>query len=120
MIHKRVKEVVTAIASAGAKLKLRLQKTLVTYNDPNLEKTSNFESSREGQSSTDPSCDGTEDFSFYQDKIPGLYFFRWRSQRKTNFRNSTTPYLRFYIDESGFVLGVKTMANHCRLYGNAV
>jgi hypothetical protein len=39
---------------------------------------------------------------------------------KEKISETTTPYLRFYIDESGFVLGVKTMANHCRLYGNAV
>jgi metal-dependent amidase/aminoacylase/carboxypeptidase family protein len=54
---------------------------------------------------------GAEDFSFYQDKIPGLYFIGGAPQRKTNFRNCNHTIPRLYIDESGFVLGVKTMAN---------
>ena len=53
---------------------------------------------------------GAEDFSFYQQKIPGLYFFLGAKSLDIKQQDATghhTP--DFMLDESGFVLGVKTM-----------
>jgi amidohydrolase len=55
---------------------------------------------------------GAEDFSFYQAKIPGLFFFLGgmpKGKKSDEMPSHHTP--DFYIDESGFVLGMKTMAN---------
>jgi metal-dependent amidase/aminoacylase/carboxypeptidase family protein len=54
---------------------------------------------------------GAEDFSFYQDKIPGLYSLWVALPKENQFQKQHHTIFRFYIDESGFVLGVKTMAN---------
>ncbi|MDG2433688.1 amidohydrolase [Flavobacterium sp.] len=117
MIHKRVKEVVTAIAeSAGAQADIAITKqTLVTYNDPNL--TEKMLPTLRAVAGKDkvlftPAVMGAEDFSFYQDKIPGLYFFIGGAPKGKPI-SETAPHHTpdFYIDESGFVLGVKTMAN---------
>jgi metal-dependent amidase/aminoacylase/carboxypeptidase family protein len=53
---------------------------------------------------------GAEVFSFYQQKIPGYYFFLGRKSvaiKKEDASGHHTP--DFVIDESGFVLGVKKM-----------
>ena len=117
MIHKRVKEVVSSIAeSAGAKAEIVITKqTLVTYNDPNLtQKMLPTLQAVAGKNKVllTPAVMGAEDFSFYQDKIPGLYFFIGGAP-KGKAITETAPHHTpdFYIDESGFLLGVKTMAN---------
>jgi metal-dependent amidase/aminoacylase/carboxypeptidase family protein len=46
------------------------------------------------------------DFSYYQEKIPGLYFFLGGAP-KANIRDRAASYTWFYIDESGFLLGMK-------------
>jgi metal-dependent amidase/aminoacylase/carboxypeptidase family protein len=59
-----------------------------------------------------PATTGAEDFSYYQDKIPGLYFFLGgmaKGKTATETAGHHTP--DFYIDEDGFVLGMKAMAN---------
>jgi metal-dependent amidase/aminoacylase/carboxypeptidase family protein len=64
--------------------KLICHKTnLVTY-DPNLTEKMlpTLRAAGKDKVVLTPAVMGAEDFSFYQDKIPGLYFFRWRSQRK--------------------------------------
>ncbi len=52
---------------------------------------------------------GGEDFSFFQEEIPGLYFFLGGQPVGT-----TTPAPHhtpeFFIDESGMLLGVKVMS----------
>lgn len=52
---------------------------------------------------------GAEDFAFYQEKIPGLYFFLGSQPEgeETHFNHS--PY--FTMDESGLVTGVRVMAH---------
>lgn len=50
---------------------------------------------------------GAEDFSFYQEKVPGLFFFLggMTPGNKEAFPHHTPD---FFIDESGMLLGVKT------------
>ncbi|HEX3385411.1 MAG TPA: amidohydrolase, partial [Mucilaginibacter sp.] len=56
---------------------------------------------------------GSEDFSFYAARVPSLFFFLGGMAKgqdpKTAFPHHTPD---FYIDESGFKLGVRTF---CRL-----
>jgi len=55
---------------------------------------------------------GAEDFSFYQEKVPGLFVFLGgmpKGQDPLKAPSHHTP--DFYIDESGFVLGVNALAN---------
>ena len=54
----------------------------------------------------------SEDFSFYQQQIPGLYFFlgiRRPGASPDEFAPNHSP--RFKIDESGLQLGVRALAN---------
>lgn len=55
---------------------------------------------------------GAEDFSFYQEKVPGLFFFLGampKGQDRLKAPSHHTP--DFFLDESGFVLGVKALCN---------
>jgi amidohydrolase len=52
---------------------------------------------------------GAEDFSFFQNEIPGLYFFVGGKAPGREASGHHTP--DFYIDEDGLKLGVRTMSN---------
>jgi amidohydrolase len=117
MIHARVKQIATNIAeSAGATAEVTItKKTLITYNDPSLTElmvpTLETTAGKENVSLT-PAVTGAEDFSFFQAKIPGLYFFLGgmpKGKPTSETASHHTP--DFYIDESGFVLGMKVMTN---------
>jgi len=61
---------------------------------------------------TAPASLGAEDFSFYQEKVPGLFF--WLGTRPVNQTEHEAPSNhspRFYVDESGLLLGVKALAS---------
>ncbi|WP_426095686.1 amidohydrolase [Flavobacterium sp. DSR2-3-3] len=117
MIHNRVKQITTSIAeSAGATAEVSITKqTLITYNDPILtEKMVPTLEAVAGKNNVvlTPAATGAEDFSYYQDKIPGLFFFLGgmpKGKNPTETASHHTP--DFYIDESGFVLGMKAMSN---------
>ncbi|WP_426092208.1 amidohydrolase [Flavobacterium sp. DSR3-2] len=117
MIHNRVKQITTSIAeSAGATAEVSITKqTLITYNDPTLtEKMVPTLEAVAGKNNVvlTPAATGAEDFSYYQDKIPGLFFFLGgmpKGKNPTETASHHTP--DFYIDESGFVLGMKAMSN---------
>ena len=117
MIHNRVKQITTNIAeSAGAIAEVSITKqTLITYNDPTLtEKMVPTLEDVAGKNNVvlTPAATGAEDFSYYQDKIPGLFFFLGgmpKGKNPTETASHHTP--DFYIDESGFVLGMKAMSN---------
>jgi metal-dependent amidase/aminoacylase/carboxypeptidase family protein len=91
------------------------KKTLITYNDPQLTEkmlpTLENAAGKENVILTE-AVTGAEDFSFYQAKIPGLFFFLGgmpKGKKSDEMPSHHTP--DFYIDESGFVLGMKAMAN---------
>lgn len=117
MIHAKVNQIATNIAeSAGATAEVSItSKTLITYNDPSLtEKMVPTLEEVAGKNNVNlaPATTGAEDFSYYQDKIPGLYFFLGgmaKGKTATETAGHHTP--DFYIDEDGFVLGMKAMAN---------
>ncbi|MFV8362068.1 amidohydrolase [Flavobacterium sp. ZT3P35] len=117
MLHSRLKKVVTSIAeSAGATAEVNItNQTLITYNDPTLTEkmipTLEATAGKENVSIT-PAVTGAEDFSYYQEKIPGLYFFLGGAPKGRPI-SETAPHHTpdFYIDESGFLLGMKVLSN---------
>jgi amidohydrolase len=115
IINKRMKEMVPAIAKAyKATATIEIQKGLpITFNHkelteemlPTLQRFAGKKNVNEISAVT-----GAEDFSFYQQKIPGLYFFLGAKSLDIKQQDATghhTP--DFMLDESGFILGVKTM-----------
>jgi amidohydrolase len=117
MIHDRIRQITTNIAeSAGATAEVTIaKKTLITYNEPSL--TEKMVPTLEAVAGKEnvylaPAVTGAEDFSFYQEKVPGLFFFLGgmiKGKDKTETAGHHTP--DFYIDEGGFVLGMKAMTN---------
>ena len=117
LLHARLKQVVTSIAeSAGATAEVNItNQTLITYNDPTLTEkmipTLEASAGKENVSIT-PAVTGAEDFSYYQEKIPGLYFFIGGAPKGKPI-SETAPHHTpdFYIDESGFLLGMNVLSN---------
>ncbi len=108
---------VPAIAAAfGATAEIEIAKGLpITYNDlkltdkmlPSLQKAAGKENVKLVNAVT-----GAEDFSFFQEKIPGFYFFlggKPINVKPADASDHHTP--DFFIDESGLKLGVKTFVN---------
>ena len=116
-IHERMRRTVTKIAeSAGATADITInKKTLITYNDPalvkkmlpSLQNTAGDENVQWMDAMT-----GSEDFSFFGAKVPSFFFFLGGMKKgqdpKTAFPHHTAD---FYIDETGFKLGVKAFCN---------
>jgi len=113
-IHIEMKHRVPAIAEAfGATATIEIDKGYpITYNNvnltaemvPSLEKAVGKENVKLISAIT-----GAEDFSFFQNEIPGLYFFVGGKPVNVEKKDATghhTP--DFYIDESGFIYGVKS------------
>lgn len=114
LVHKRIKEVAVNIAeSAGATADVKIDTGYpVTYNDPTL--TAKMIGSLEnlaGKANVQVQAPqtGAEDFSFFQQKVPGFFYFLGGKPKnvKVGFPHHTPD---FYIDESGFTLGVKSLA----------
>ena len=112
-IYDRMQRTASKIAeSAGASAEVSFDnKTLITYNNPELVKKTLPSLQHAAGESNVIGMDvmmGAEDFSFYGDKVPAFFFFLGGMQKgqdpKTAFPHHTPD---FYIDESGFKLGVK-------------
>lgn len=112
-INQRMEEMVPAIARAyGGEATIDIQiSTAITYNDPGLtakmiptlEKVAGKENVVVHKAIT-----GAEDFSYFQEKVPGLYFFLGgMAPGATEAFPHHTP--DFKIDESGLLLGVRAM-----------
>jgi amidohydrolase len=124
-IHDRMRRTVTKIAeSAGATAEITIdKKTLITYNDPKLvQKTLPSLQRAAGPANVQlmDAMTGAEDFSFYAAKVPAFFFFlggmKPGQDPHTSFPHHTAD---FYLDESGFKLGVKAFCNLVLDYGNA-
>ncbi|MEB2781877.1 amidohydrolase [Algoriphagus sp. C2-6-M1] len=116
LVEKRITEIVTNIAaSAGATVDLKIEKLYPsTVNDTELTKdmipTLEAAAGKENVIYMDP-VTGAEDFSFFQREKPGL-FIRLGGMKKGGDPITTPSHHTpgFYIDESGFVLGVRVMS----------
>ncbi|MDT0687048.1 amidohydrolase [Autumnicola psychrophila] len=114
LILKRMREMVPTIAKAyGAEATIEFEnKTSITYNEPQLtqqmlptlQEVAGNENVKLVKATT-----GGEDFSFFQEKVPGLYFFLGG---KPLHSDEPAPHHTpdFFIDESGLLLGVRAMS----------
>ena len=119
MLIERVKQVVTKTAeSAGATADVLIPFTThypVTFNDvaltekmlPSLRKTAGAENVHLKAAVT-----GGEDFSFFQEKVPGLFFFLGGMPKGGNSKTAPSHHTPdFFIDDSGLKLGVNALTN---------
>ncbi|MDY8135484.1 amidohydrolase [Aquimarina sp. 2201CG5-10] len=123
LIIRRMNEMVPAIAKAyGGEAKIEFQNnTSITYNDPDLvQKMLPTIKGVAGKENVllSKATTGGEDFSYFQEVVPGFYFFLGgKSQGTKKAAAHHTP--DFYIDESGLLLGVKVMSQIAIDYLNA-
>jgi amidohydrolase len=113
MIIRRMKEMAPALAKAyGGDAEVEFQNnTAITYND--LELTAEMLPTLQNIAGEDnvelvKATTGGEDFSFFQEEVPGFYFFIGGMTP-----GNTTPYPHhtpdFMIDDAGMQLGVKSL-----------
>jgi amidohydrolase len=114
MVIQRMNEMVPAIAKAyGGEAKITFQNnTAITFND--LELTAEMLPTLTGIAGKEnvelvKATTGGEDFSFFQEEVPGFYFFLGGMTP-----GNTTPYPHhtpdFMIDDAGMLLGVKSLS----------
>lgn len=112
-VHQRIKYTAETIAkSSGATADVKIDtKTLVTYNDPALVKKtlpSLIKAAGEENVSESTWVTGAEDFSFYAAKAPSFFFNVGALPKGTDPKNAGPHHTPdFYLDESGFIVGVK-------------
>jgi amidohydrolase len=119
MVIDRIKMIVTKTAEAnGATAEIDIpfeSRYPVTFNDVAL--TSMMLPSLQKTAGTDnvvlrPPTTGAEDFSFFQEKVPGLFIFLGGLPKGKDPRTAASHHTPdFFIDESGFVLGVNALTN---------
>ena len=115
VIRNRMKELVPKIAQAyGGEAEVIIQDGApITYNDPDL--TSQMIPSIERVLGTENvevfnAVTGAEDFSYFQQEIPGFYFFLGGTPKtlpETEAPSHHTP--NFFIDDSGLIHGVNVL-----------
>jgi amidohydrolase len=123
LIMRRMTEMARDIAKAyGGEATIEWQNnTVITYNDPEL--TAKMLPTLQNIAGdenviTMKATTGGEDFSYFQEVVPGFYFFLGGMTP-----GNTTPYPHhtpdFLIDDSGLLLGVKAMTQLSIDYLNA-
>ena len=116
-IHARIKRTAEDIAkSGGATATVTIDEGYpITYNDPAVtERMAPTLRRVAGPSNVEVvnATLGAEDFSFFQQKVPGLFFWlgtRPKNQTAEQAASNHSPL--FYVDESGLELGVRAMAH---------
>ncbi len=121
-IHADITRTATLIAeSAGAVADVDIQIGYpVTYNNPELTRKmidTMYKTAGEDNVRVVAARTGAEDFSFFAQKVPGLYWFLGgKDPAAAEATGHHTP--DFYIVESGLLLGVKMMCNMTLDYMN--
>ena len=116
-IHARICNTVEHIAQgAGATAQVHFDNAYpVTVNDvpltermvPTLERVAGKDKVFLGQKIT-----GYEDFSYYQQKLPGFFFFVGVTPRGVDRKASAPNHSpRFFVDESALLLGVRSLSH---------
>jgi len=116
-VLKRLEEIVYNVSKANnAKAKITYMVSYpITYNDmdlynemlPTLNRVNGEENVNFMNAIT-----GAEDFSFFQEKVPGMYFFIGGAKKGTD-PNLAAPHHTpdFYVDDSAMVTGLKSMTS---------
>jgi len=116
-IEEGIRRTAESIAqSAGARADVHLTRPMpVTYNDPDLTRRMVPTLERvagPGMASEVPPITGSEDFSYYQQEVPGLFFFLGvipDSIPPAEAAPNHSPY--FFADEAALPVGVRALAN---------
>ena len=119
MVNQRIRQIVEKTAeAAGATAVIELPYTIhypVTFNDlaltaamlPSLQKTAGAENVKLISADT-----GSEDFSFFHQNIPGLYFQLGGLPKGKDPKTAASHHTPdFFIDESGLKTGMNALAN---------
>ncbi len=116
-VHEKIRQTATRIAeSMGATAEVAIDnKTLVTYNTPELVKKmlpSLEKAAGKGNVLETEWVTGAEDFSFFGEKAPAFYFYVGGMPKGKDPKTAAghhTP--DFYLDDSRLDVGVKAFAN---------
>jgi amidohydrolase len=119
MFIERVKTIATKTAEAGGgKAEVLIPYSShypVTFNDISLTEKmlpSLEASAGKAHVKLKPPVTGAEDFSFYQEKVPGLFIFLGGMPKNGDPVKAPSHHTPdFFIDESGFTLGVNALCN---------
>lgn len=119
LIFERIRQIVTKTAEAnGAEAIVELPYSghvPVTFN--NIELTAKMLPSLQKSAGVSnvilvPAITGAEDFSFFANEVPGLYFFIGGLPKGKDPKTSAPHHTPdFFLDESGFITGVNAMVN---------
>jgi len=113
--HARVRRTLEHIAqAAGARAELTiLEKYAPTINDPALAQwaDASLRWAADGDVTTMPLPGGAEDFSFFAQRAPGLFFFLGATARGADLAGAAPNHSpSFTVDESTLLVGVRAMA----------
>lgn len=114
-MHKRVRQTIEKIAeSAGASVEIAIEEGYpITRNEaaltarmmPTLERVAGT-----GRVPLANPVLGAEDFAFYQEKIPGLFYFVGTRPKGVSAEEAPSNHSpKFFVDESGLELGVRSL-----------
>lgn len=116
-VHALIKRIAENTAEGlGAKADVEIVKLYpITYNDPALtawsapilERVTGKENARVIRAQT-----GSEDFSFFANKVPGFFFFVGGMPKDADPKKTPSHHTPdFFIDESGMITGLRAMLN---------
>lgn len=117
IIHEKITKTATAIAEAGgATADVEIIKGVpVTFNHIELTREmlpTILETAGEENVIVSPAITGAEDFSFYANEVPALFFFLGGMPKgMSSFDAAPHHTPDFFIDESGMKLGLRTLCN---------
>jgi len=115
-LHDRVRHTARTIAeSAGAEARVAIDRGYpITWNDPELVETVRPTLERvAGPGGVVPGlpATGAEDFSYFQQRVPGVYFWLGIRPPDVSAEEAAPNHSpRFFVDESGLGLGVRALA----------
>lgn len=116
-IHQRIKHTAESIAtSANASAKVKVVELYnAVVNPPDFtEKMAPTLRRVAGQGNYDlqPKSSASEDFSFYQQKAPGMFFYLGVTPKGKELSKAAPNHSpHFYVDESAMITGVRAMSN---------
>lgn len=113
-ILDRIRKTAQGIAeSAGATAEVTIEKYApVVFNDPKLTQQMGPTLERvagKGKVLTNVQLTGSEDFAFYQEKVPGLFFFL--NARPEGGKPTPSHSPDFFVDENALVAGIRAMSH---------